>query len=131
MAATSKPRIIVFKADGAIAKGQPVKFGSDNDHVAAATAASDKSFGIAQNAAVNAGDKVEVAIAGGGAKVLAGGSINAGDFLVPAASGVVSSAQQRRSRCCHRDALGRLGGHLLGRSRPVDPLNQSLMQKGI
>jgi hypothetical protein len=91
MAATSKPRIIVFKADGAIAKGQPVKFGSDNDHVAAATAASDKSFGIAQNAAVNAGDKVEVAIAGGGAKALAAGTISAGDFLVPAASGVVSS----------------------------------------
>lgn len=91
MASTSKPRIIVFKADGAIAKGQPVKIGSDNDHVAAATAASDKSIGIAQVAVTTAEDKVEVAIPGGGAKLLAGGTIAAGDMLVPAASGVVSS----------------------------------------
>lgn len=87
MASSSNPRIEIFKADGAIAKGKAVKAGSDKDHVAVASAATDKIIGWAQNAAVNAGDKVEVALHGGGAKCLAGGNVAMGDVLTSDASG--------------------------------------------
>lgn len=81
MSATARPHVLTFKADGAIAKGKAVKSGSDRDHVAVSAATTDKHIGIAQNDAVNAGDLVEVAMVGGGAKGLAQGTINAGAFL--------------------------------------------------
>lgn len=87
MASSSSPRIEIFKADGAIAKGKAVKAGSDKDHVAVAAAASDKIIGWAQNDADVAGDKVEVALPGGGSKVLCGGSVSMGDMLTSDASG--------------------------------------------
>lgn len=87
MASSSAPRIEVFYADGAIAKGSAVKAGSDKNHVAIAAAASDKIVGWAQSAAVNVGDKVEIALPGGGAKCLAGGTIAFGDVLTSNASG--------------------------------------------
>ena len=89
MSSYAKPKLLTFKADAAIPEGAVVKYGSDNKHVAKSTAATDKHVGIAQNAAVNAGDKVEVALPGGGAKALAGGSINGGDVLTADSSGNV------------------------------------------
>jgi hypothetical protein len=87
MSSSVRPHIVLKKSDGSISKGQIIKKGSDDDHVAAASAATDKTFGVAQNDAPNAEDPVEVAIPGGGAKFLAGGTIAAGDQLTSDASG--------------------------------------------
>lgn len=88
MASSSTPRIEVFYADTAgIAKGSAVKAGSDKNHIALAVAASDKIVGWAQNAGVNVGDKIEVALPGGGAKCVAGGVISFGDVVTANALG--------------------------------------------
>lgn len=107
MASTSQPRILTFFADGTIAKGKSVKIGSDNKHVAVASAASDKQIGIAQNDAL-VGEYVEVAINGGGAKALAGGSISAGDMLTSDADGklvATSTNAQRHVAVAMEDAV--------------------------
>lgn len=82
MASHSEPRILSFKADGAIAKGKAVKIGTDKDHVAVGAANTDDCIGVAQSAATTAEDIIEVALPGGGAKGLAGETISAGKFLV-------------------------------------------------
>lgn len=92
MASTSEPRIYVFKADGAIAKGRAVKIGSDREHVVVCSANSDKAIGIAQSASSAAEEKIEIALPGGGAKALAGESITAGKYLVPASDGDLEQA---------------------------------------
>jgi hypothetical protein len=89
MASSSTPRIFVFKAGGAIAKGKAVKAGADDQHVQVSAAATDKSVGIMQNDAVNAEDPCEIALQGGGAKGLLGGTVAFGDDLVPNASGAL------------------------------------------
>ncbi len=82
MSSTFKPNIQAFKADAAIAKGAPVKFGSDSKHVVKANAATDKIIGWSQNAPSAAEDMCEVALPGGGAKVLCGAAaVTRGDLL--------------------------------------------------
>jgi hypothetical protein len=81
MASISNPRIQTYKAGGAIALGKAVKFGADAQTVVACEATTDKSIGIAQNPATQAGDYVEVALPGGGAKALCQGAIAAGKLL--------------------------------------------------
>lgn len=81
MSSMIKPLIGTYEADAAISKGQAVKFGTSNKRVAAVAATTDLSIGIAQNAAVNAGDLVEVAHPGGGAKALAKATIAKGNIL--------------------------------------------------
>lgn len=81
MSAMVKPLISTYEADGAISKGQAVKFGTSNKRVTKVGGTTDLSIGIAQNAAVNVGDLVEVAHAGGGAKGLAKATIVKGDIL--------------------------------------------------
>lgn len=87
MSSHSQSKILTFKADGAIAKGKAVKIGSDKEHVAVAAGNTDPCIGIAQNAASAAGDLVEVALPGGGAKALAKETIAAGKSLVANADG--------------------------------------------
>jgi hypothetical protein len=82
MASHSEPRILVYKADGAIPKGSAVKIGSDSEHVVVGSANTDDCVGVAQNAVTAAEDLVEVALPGGGGKGLAGESITAGKLLV-------------------------------------------------
>ena len=99
MASSSHPRILVYKADGAIQKGAAVKGGSDKNHVALATAASDKIIGWAQCASAAAGDKIEIALPGGGAKVLCGaGAVSCGDLLTAGAAGVAVSTSTNADR---------------------------------
>ncbi len=107
MASHTEPRIYVSNADAAIVKGTAVKFGTDFKHVAKCTAASDKSCGIAQNDVSTAEDLVEVARPGGGAKALAGGSINTGDLLTATTDGslIVGSAGNRLVAVAMQDAL--------------------------
>lgn len=81
MASHSESRTLTFKATAAISRGHAVKFGADRMTVTKATAASDLLIGVAQTAPTTAGDLVEVAINGGGAIGLAGGSISAGNKL--------------------------------------------------
>lgn len=87
MASHSEQRILVFKADGAIAKGKAVKIGSDREHVVVCSANTDKAIGIAQSVATTAEDVIEIALQGGGAKALASETITAGKFLVPHTDG--------------------------------------------
>lgn len=89
MSSMIKPLIATFEADGAIAKGQAVKFGTSSKRVTPVGATTDLSIGIAQNIAVNAGDLVEVALPGGGAKALAKASISKGNILGHNADGSI------------------------------------------
>lgn len=82
------PRALTFKAGATgIVKGCAVKGGADNKHVVVGAGNTDKLVGIALGAALLAEDKVEVALTGGGAKGLAGGTIAFGDLLTSDASG--------------------------------------------
>lgn len=107
MSSTYTPHILTFKADAAISKGMAVKIGTDKDHVAKAAATTDKCIGVAQNAATAAEDKVEVAMPGGGGKVLAKTTFVAGDLLGPNADGTlqkVASASDRYIAMALEDA---------------------------
>lgn len=98
MASHSEPRILVFKADGVIAKGKAVKIGTDKEHVAVSAANTDPSIGIAQSAATAAEDVIEVAIPGGGAKALANETITAGKLLVPHTDGEMAQTNASGDR---------------------------------
>ena len=98
MSSHACPNVLTFKAGGAIPKGSVVKPGADREHVAKATAATDKSFGLAQNAAAAAEDLVEVALPGGGAKALAGGSISFGDLLAADSNGALVATTTANDR---------------------------------
>lgn len=82
MASSKAPIIQCYKADAAILKGSPVKFGTDSEHVAKSAAATDKHIGIAQNTVTAAEDIVEVAMVGGGAKALCGSASVTKGFLL-------------------------------------------------
>lgn len=84
-----KPLIATFEADGVITKGKAVKFGSTNKIVSQVSATTDLSIGIAQNTTTTAGDLVEVALPGGGAKALAKASITKGNILGHNADGSI------------------------------------------
>ncbi len=84
-----QPNCLTFKAGAAIPEGSVVKPGADNQHVLKSAAATSKNFGIAQNAALAAEDKVEVALPGGGGKGLAGGSISFGDCVTSDGNGAL------------------------------------------
>lgn len=98
--ALSTPRILVFKAGGAIALGQAVKFsGTDGKTVVKATAATDKIIGINQSVTtVASGDQVEIALPGGGGVGTAGGTIAAGDFLTADSSGDIVATTTENDR---------------------------------
>lgn len=81
MSAMVKPLIATFEAGAAIAKGKAIKFSSNNKTVVQGSASTDSIIGISQNAAVNVGDLVEVALLGGGGKALAKSTIALGDRL--------------------------------------------------
>jgi hypothetical protein len=89
MASYTTPRIFTYKAAGAIGKGRVVSLGADAQHVALSTAATGKHIGITQGDTQNAEELIEVALQGGGAKAIAGGTIARGDFLTSDAAGAV------------------------------------------
>ena len=90
MASIFQPSIQTFKAGGTIVKGHVVKLSTDDGQtVIEATAATDKSCGIAQCDAVSGG-LVEVALSGGGAKAKAHTTIAIGDFLASYTDGTLN-----------------------------------------
>lgn len=104
MASNSEPRILSFKAGGAIAKGKAVKIGANRETVVVCSANTDPAIGIAQGDIsaddAAAGVRIEVALQGGGAKALASGSVTAGKFLVPSASGALEQTVAAGDRVC-------------------------------
>lgn len=102
MASSSEPRILSYKAGGAIALGQAVKFGADRETVVACSANTDAAIGVAQGAIssddATAGVRIEIAIQGGGGKGLAGETISAGKFLVSAADGALEQTNASGDR---------------------------------
>jgi hypothetical protein len=74
-----------FLAGGTIVANQIVKFGSADDTVVAAAAATDLALGVSLNAAAS-GERVEVQLLGI-AEVKAGGTIARGDYVVSDANG--------------------------------------------
>lgn len=87
MSAIAMPNVLTFKAGAAISKGMVVKPGADDQHILKSALATSKNFGIAMNDATTADDKVEVALPGGGAKALLGGTVAFGDMLTSDANG--------------------------------------------
>lgn len=98
MASSSTPKIYVFKCAAALAKGVCVKAGADDDHVVVCSAATDKIIGITQVATTTAEDPVEVALVGGGAKALAGGTIAMGDLLTSDSNGALIATTTANNR---------------------------------
>jgi len=98
MSSYAKPCILTFKAGAAIPEGSVVKPGADNQHVLKSASAASKNFGIAQNAATLAEDKVEVALPGGGGKGLAGGAILFGDLLTSDVNGALVATTTANDR---------------------------------
>lgn len=86
-----------YEADAAVAKGQAVKFGTTNKRVTPVSATTDKSVGVAQNAAVNVADLVEV-VHVGGAKGLAKATIALGDQLGHNADGSIQKVASANDR---------------------------------
>ncbi len=89
MASHSQPRVLTFTSTAAIAKGKSVTLDATGKLVTAANAKTDKQIGIAMNAATAAGEKVEVALNGGGAKGLLGNTVSAGDLLSSTTGGAL------------------------------------------
>lgn len=98
MSAIAMPNVLTFIASAAIAKGKAVTLDATGKIVTASNAVTDKSIGIAVNAATVAGDKVEVAIPGGGAKALLGGTVAAGDLLAPTTGGALIATTTATNR---------------------------------
>jgi hypothetical protein len=98
MASHTEPKIVALKAGAAIAKGKCVKKGSADTHVAVASAATDKIVGILQTATTAAEDVAEVALCGGGAKALLGGTVVMGDLLTSDADGALVATTTATNR---------------------------------
>lgn len=100
MASIIKPLIGTYEAGAAVAKGQAVKFvaSTSGKRVVPCSATTDKAIGIAQVAAVNVGDLVEVARPGGGAKALAKATIASGDVLGVNADGSIQKVANAGDR---------------------------------
>lgn len=99
MASYSQPRVLTFKATAALTAYRAVKPGADDQHIQKATAASDKQIGICQNTVTAAEDLIEVALPGGGAKMVLGtGGASWGDLLTADSNGagVVTTSNAAR-----------------------------------
>jgi hypothetical protein len=86
MAAYIEPKIVTFNATAAIGANKFVKYGASKDLIALC-GAGEKAIGVTMSSAAAAGDPVEVALIGGGAKVTAGGTISLGAYVKSDASG--------------------------------------------
>lgn len=113
MSSYFKPQILTFLADGTtIVEGAAVKVGSARTNVALSTLVSDAILGIAQTVGANVGDPVEVAIAGGGAKALAGGTIAAGDYLTSSSTGALVTSTTTNDHVCAQALEAAVSGDL-------------------
>lgn len=88
MASHSDPRILSFKAGADLSAKQYrfVKFGADDEHVVAASVASEVVLGVLQSAPT-AEQVAEVALNGGGAKLKLAGTVTRGAYIRNDANG--------------------------------------------
>jgi hypothetical protein len=100
MASYSEPRISSFKQDGVVSAYLAVKPGTDAEHVAVASAATDKIIGIQQCASTAAEDIVEVAMPGGGGKAKLGGTVSFGDYLTADSDGKLIATTTANNKVC-------------------------------
>ncbi len=98
MASGIEPKLITFKCDGVVVKGHAVKKGTDENHVAECTAASDKVIGIAQETTTAAEQFVSVAMPGGGGKAVLQGTTVAGDYLCANTDGTLKVSSTTADR---------------------------------
>lgn len=95
MSTCSEKRPYGFKSDdAACVEGAGYKFGSDDKHVTIATAKTDKVIGVCQTQVgqvLAAEDPLELALPGGGAKILLHGTVTRGDELVFDGTGYVTA----------------------------------------
>lgn len=87
MSSINSPRYASFYATAAIAKGKAVKMGANKHTVVVGAANTDRCIGIVKDAVDAAGDVVEIALPGGGAKALLGEAVSAGNDLCSDAAG--------------------------------------------
>lgn len=94
MASVSTPRIESFKATADYSAKQycAVTFGADDEHATVQSSAGGRCFGILQNAPNAANAIAEVALPGGGAKAVLGGTVTRGNFLKSDANGALVAA---------------------------------------
>lgn len=94
MASHSTPRIFGFKATADYSAKQfcALIFGADDEHVTVASSAGARCMGILQNAPSAADAPAEVALPGGGAKAVLGGTVTRGNFLKVDANGALVAA---------------------------------------
>lgn len=115
MASFSQPRILTFQADASITKGKAVKISStDKKLVTVCSATTDESVGIVQSAPTASADLVEVAIQGGGALALLGGSVTHGQFLVATTDGSLIKASASADKIIARAMQDGSSGDLIG-----------------
>lgn len=96
MASYSHPRPYAYKAGGAIVRGHAVKLSAD-DTVIECTANTDAAIGVAMNNAAS-GERVEVALPGGGYVMVASESIARGKMVVPHTDGTAAQANAAGDR---------------------------------
>lgn len=114
MASSSEPRIYTFLADAALAAYKAVKAGSDDEHVAVCSAATDKIVGIVQSVSTAAEDSIEVAMPGGGAKALLGGTVAVGDLLTSDANGALIATTTANNRVIAVAMAAGVSGDVIG-----------------
>jgi len=115
MAQSSTPRIATFVADGSIAKGKAVKVASGylNGHVAVRAANTDRCIGISQSEATASGQFIEVALPGGGAKMLLSETVSAGEDLVSHTDGSGAKPNASGDEVIARAVEGGVSGDLV------------------
>jgi hypothetical protein len=97
MATIPQPNLVAFTAGGTIVKGHAVKLHTTTSQVVEATAVTDKMIGIAHNSAAS-GEKVEVAMPGGGAEAKSSGTIAAGKQLTSHTDGTLKAVAAANDR---------------------------------
>jgi hypothetical protein len=116
MASYSTPRIKAFFQDGATAvpANVLVKLSTDGQHVTVCGASDVSAIGVSMNAGASAGDRIEVALQGGGAKLKLGtGGAALGGFL-KAASGGVGVAGATGNFCAAQAMEAGVAGDIIG-----------------
>lgn len=113
MAVSNKQNMETFLADGAISKGMAVKMGTDESHVAKATANTDKAIGLCQNDPTAAEDACEVALPGGGGKGLVDETVSAGAYLVAKSNGKLEKANAAGDHVCAMALQSGVAGDLI------------------
>lgn len=113
MASTMEPKIVAFAADAAITKGKAVKSGSDFKHVAVGAANTDRCLGIIQNTSSGAEGVAEVAMPGGGAKVLLGETVAAGKDVCAHTDGTLVAVNAEGDQIIARLVQGGDSGDLV------------------